>query len=447
MLDFLFYSIMPFLFILGFCITIHEIGHFLFAKLFGIPVEKFSIGYGPPILRKRIGETDFRIAYFPLGGYVKMAGEEEGVILKKNEGEAESDRAQNEESSPTPISSSQPGFYEAPVYKRILVVFSGPFFNIVSAFVVLLCVFALYGLVVNPYMNIIVDKDSYYASIGLQTGDSITAINHREVKTWEELWTIATEEKEEVILTVVRNTEEVAVTALLSEDSAGLRPLVPPILGPLKQNGPADKAGMFQGDRILEIDQNEITSWEEMVSIVRLARKKPLNITWQHGDSIKTASITPASFYDPISRDTIGQIGVFIPYGRQYLSIDQILVLGFQRTGELISRMLHIFYQLITRQIPARQLGGPIAIFKLSAESAQWGFEHLLGLLVIISINLGLINLFPIPALDGGHIVIALIEAIRRKRFSRRTRGVIQQVGYAIIFLLIIFVTFNDITR
>jgi len=113
----------------------------------------------------------------------------------------------------------------------------------------------------------------------------------------------------------------------------------------------------------------------------------------------------------------------------------------------MVYRILEVFYFLITRKIPIRQIGGPIAIFKLSTESAQWGFENLLGLLVIISINLGLINLFPIPALDGGHIIIAVIEGIRRKRFSRQTRIIIQQIGYAIILLLIVFVTFNDITR
>jgi regulator of sigma E protease len=180
---------------------------------------------------------------------------------------------------------------------------------------------------------------------------------------------------------------------------------------------------------------------------VRKSRDQTLEFTWQHYGEIKTASISPVTFYDPIAQDTVGQIGVFMPHGRKYLSPIGAFSLAVERTGGMISRMLTIFYQLITRKIPARQLGGPIAIFKLSSESAQWGFEYLLGLLVIISINLGLINLFPIPALDGGHIIIATIEAVRKKRFSKNTRMIIQQVGYAIIFILIIFVTFNDITR
>ena len=130
-----------------------------------------------------------------------------------------------------------------------------------------------------------------------------------------------------------------------------------------------------------------------------------------------------------------------------YLSPSKIFVLSLNRTRDIIWLTLNTFYQLIIGKISRKALGGPIAIAKLSGESAQWGFEFLLGLLVIISINLGLINLFPIPAIDGGHIVMSIIEAIRRKRFSKKTRIVIQQIGYALILLLIIFVTFNDITR
>lgn len=433
MLDFVLYSILPFLFILGFCITIHELGHFIVAKLSKIPVEKFSIGFGPPLLRKKIGETDFRIAYFPLGGYVKMAGEDEGEIIKQEEEKKKPD---------------VPGFYDAPIYKRVGVVSCGPLFNILSAFLVLFVIFAVYGVVVNPFMKITVEEPSYYHNLGFSTHDSVVAVNGQHVENWERFWEIIEDDKDkEANVTVMRHGSTYEIHARMYEDSLGITPFVPPLVGAIQQNSPADKAGIKQGDRIVSIDGHGVNSWTEMVDLVRTAQNTPLEFTWLHQEEQMTATIMPKAFYDPIEQDTIGQIGVFMPHGRTRLSFTRALTLSIQRTGEMIYRVLEIFYQLITRQIPARQLGGPIAIFKLSTESAQWGFEYLLGLLVIISVNLGLINLFPLPALDGGHIVIGIIEALRKKRFSRRTRLVIQQIGYALIFLLIIFVTFNDITR
>ena len=439
MINFVLYSIMPFLFILGFCITIHEFGHFLLAKIFGIPVEKFSIGYGPPLVRMKIGETDFRIAYFPLGGYVKMAGEDEGKILKHDK-----------EPLPKPETQAPPegqlGFYDAPIYKRIIVVLAGPMFNLFSAFIVLFFIFVIYGLIITPYMRVQIVKGSYYENSGLVNGDSIIALDGTPVSYWEELLDHA-DNREEIIVTALRDGEVVNIAVFFEAESTGLRPLIPPLIANLKQNGPADKAGMKKGDLVLRIDDQQMHTWYEMVEIVRQTRDIPLVFEWQHGDEERLAEITPTTIYDPVAEDTIGQIGVFMPHSRKYLSIINAIGLAIERTVEMTYRMLDIFYQLITHQIPTNQIGGPIAIFKLSAESAHWGFEHLLGLLTIISINLGIINLFPIPALDGGHILIGTIEAIRRKRFSKKTILIMQQIGYALILLLILFVTFNDITR
>lgn len=440
MINFILYSIMPFLFILGFCITIHEFGHFLFAKIFGIPVEKFSIGYGPPLIRMKIGETDFRIAYFPLGGYVKMAGEDEGKILKH-------DKEPLPEPETQALPEGQLGFYDAPIYKRIIVVLAGPLFNLISAFVVLFFSFVIYGLIITPYMRVQIVEGSYYENSGLVTGDSIIALDGIPVSYWEEFLERVVNYRKEITVTALRDGEVINITLFFEAESTGLRPIIPPFIADVKQDGPADKAGMEKGDLVLRIDDQQIHTWYEMVELVRQTKDKPLVFKWQHGDEERLAEITPTTIYDPVAKDTIGQIGVFMPHSRKYLSIINAVGLAIERTVELTYRMLDIFYKLITRQIPANQIGGPIAIFKLSAESAHWGFEHLLGLLTIISINLGIINLFPIPALDGGHILIGTIEAIRRKRFSKKTILIMQQIGYALILLLILFVTFNDITR
>jgi regulator of sigma E protease len=439
-------TVLAFLFILAFSITIHEFGHFLVAKLFKIPVEKFSIGYGPPLIRKKIGETDFRIAYFPLGGYVKIAGEDEGEWTQKTTG---TEFTENTEKRTTEYTEKGvAGFYDAPIYKRVLIVLSGPLFNIFSAFFVFILVVGIYGLLVNPYMRIEVEPGTEAERAGLLTNDSIVTISGTPVGDWDEAFEILlTQEGQEVYIGIVRDGMYIQKELLINIDSMGIIPLVPPVLGSLKLDGPAQKAGLKPGNRIMRIDDKDIETWNQMIDIIRISRKIPLQFVWQDNGEIKHAEITPVTYYDPVGQDTIGQIGAVMPLERRHLPFPAVVSFSAQRSGEVIWLTIKTLYQLIVGRISRRAIGGPIAIARLSGESARWGFENLLGLLAIISINLGLINLFPIPALDGGHVVISLIEAVRRKRFSHRTRLIIQQIGYAIILLLIVFVTFNDITR
>ncbi len=427
-------TLIAFLFILAFSITIHEFGHFIVAKLFKIPVEKFSIGFGPPLFRKQIGETDFRIAYFPFGGYVKMTGEEEGEVLKKKEKNPE---------KPAP----EFGFYDAPLIHRILVVFSGPLFNIVSAFFVFIFIYGIFGVYINPYMRIEITDNNFAQKFEFQNNDSIIAVNGIPVHHWEQFWKIVDCDSDHIVELTIKRGDKLLKKELPVNDSLGFRSLVPAILGEIKFGGPAYKAGMKKNDRILMIDDKKINSWYQMVEIVRKSKNKPLKFIWLHNGNKKSATITPFPFYDPITKDTIGQIGVIMPLLRRHPGILETFNMSWQRGVDIIWLTLKTLYQLIIGRISRKALGGPIAIARLSGESARWGLENLLGLLAVISINLGLINLFPIPALDGGHIIIAIIEGIRKKRFSKQTRLVIQQIGYAIILLLIIFVTFNDITR
>lgn len=463
-------TILAFLFILAFSITIHEFGHFLIAKLFRIPVEKFSIGYGPPLVRMKIGETDFRIAYFPLGGYVKIAGEEEPTLKTRD---TEHDTINTENTEPTDTlktlkmddtecteakdaqkalkedgDKEVKGFYDAPIYKRVAIVLAGPVFNILSAVIVFVIIAGVYGLLVNPFMKVEVRPDSEAARAGLMTNDSITTVSGSAVKDWDELYEIlSARDGEVVIIGYVRDDSYDEQSMRIDIDSLGISPVVPPVLGSLKLNGPAQRAGMKPGVRVLQIEGRAIETWDQMIEVIRRSGEIPLHFVWDDRGEIKSARIKPAKYYDPISQDTIGQIGAVMPLQRRHLPFTDVVSFSVRRSGEVLWLTVKTLYQLIIGRISRRALGGPIAIAQLSGESARWGFENLLGLLAIISINLGLVNLFPIPALDGGHVIIALIEAIRRKRFSVRTRMIMQQVGYALILLLIVYVTFNDITR
>ncbi len=443
-------TILAFLFILAFSITIHEFGHFLVAKLFKIPVEKFSIGYGPPLIRKQIGETDFRIAYFPLGGYVKIAGEEEGeVSLKIQKEDTEAKTTQNTlRSTASPDGTQVLGFYDAPIYKRVLIVLAGPLFNIISALFVFIISLSIFGILEAPYLRILVDEGSLAAQAGIATNDSVITVAGQRIVDWNEFASILEEhEGDTVALVVMRDgvlyTEELRINF----DSLGISPLVPPLLGSLKIDGPAYKAGMKQGDRILTIDGEEIENWNQMVEKVRDSGGAPIHFTWLRQKTNMQETIEPELLYDAGTRDSIWQIGAIMPLERRHIPLNEIVSLSLRESTEVVWLTLKTLYQLLIGRISRRAIGGPIAIFRLSGESARWGFEYLLRLLAIISINLGLINLFPIPVLDGGHVVISAIEAVRRKRFSKRTRLIIQQIGYAIILLLIVFVTFNDITR
>lgn len=435
-------TIIAFLFILGFSITIHEFGHFIFAKLFRIPVEKFSIGFGPPILRKKIGETDFRIAYLPVGGYVKMAGEEdvEVSIVKKDQTKDEIEKKEG--------LSSGGGFYDAPLLHRIFVVLSGPLFNIFSAVVILIIIYIFWGVYVNPYLRIKVEGDSYIARLGFKDMDSLISVGGSLLNSWDELERIINNNEGKTINTKIKRDDTIIeISITVNRDSLIFTPFVPPIVGSLKIGGPAHKAGMATNDSIIKIDGKTIETWNQFVDKVRQSKNIPLNIEWVHNGEIKSASITPLPYYDPLLKDTIGQIGIVMPLKKIYIAPHRSVIMAVNRSIELIYLTLKTLYELIIGKISRKALGGPIAIARLTGESARWGFENILSLLAVISINLGLVNLFPIPALDGGHILIAIIEGIRRKRFSKKTRLIIQQIGFTILILLIIYVTFNDLTR
>ncbi|MEO0162076.1 MAG: RIP metalloprotease RseP [candidate division WOR-3 bacterium] len=426
---------LAFLFVLGFSITIHEFGHFLFAKIFRIPVEKFSIGFGPPIIKKKIGETDFRIAYLPVGGYVKLAGEEDAEIPLHKPSAPEWD-------------SLFPGFYEAPLFHRFMVVLSGPVFNIFSGALVLVILYAIFGNYVNAYLRVKVEKGGYAERAGFMDMDSLIAVDGKLLYSWEDLEKALALKKDSLIMVTLKRNDEILTLPIKNNpDSLILSPVVPPVVGSLKIGGPADKAGIKTNDTILYINNKRIATWDEFVNIVRASRNIPLEIVWKHQQETKTAVVTPISYYDPILQDTVGQIGIVMPLKKVRVPLVRAVTMATLRTVDLIYLTLKTFYQLIKGEISRKALGGPVAIAKLTGESVRWGFENLLSLLSVISINLGLVNLFPIPALDGGHIIIVFIEAIRRKRFSRKTRLIIQQIGFAIIFMLIIFVTFNDLTR
>jgi len=432
--------------ILAFCISIHELGHFLTAKLLKIPVEKFSLGFGPPIIRKQIGETDFRIAYFPLGGYVKFFGDDEGVVVKPSPSASDTQPPVSQPESLTKNMCTE--FYDEPIWKRIAVVFIGPIFNIISAFILFFIILIIYGIPTIPYSKIVVTKGSASDSVGFITGDSIISINDINISSWDQFDALLSNNTEEKRIRLIRNNSVLDFNFTPPyPDSSGISPLIPPIIGDVKYNGPAYRAGIREGDEIISIDNQHIKTWEEFQKIIYQSARKIVSLKWNHKGEIKISNITPVAVFNPILNDTVGMIQVSGAVNRIYISPIKSIALSWRYGVTITGTTITIFYKLITRKVSVRNLGGPISIAQMGGEAASWGLERLFELIAIISINLGIVNLFPLPAFDGGQILIALFEGIRRKRLSRKTRLVLQQIGYALILLLIILVMYNDITR
>ncbi|MBI4620390.1 MAG: RIP metalloprotease RseP [Desulfobacterales bacterium] len=342
--------------LLGVLIFVHELGHFIVAKISGVGVLKFSLGFGPKILSKKIGETEYLLSAIPLGGYVKMIGEEPGEEEKVSEDDLDK------------------SFSHKSVLKRAGIVFAGPLFNIIFAVFVLSVIYMLGVPVLTTQIGDVVDRSPAYEA-GIKKGDQIVAINGKEVSRWEDLTKIIQHS----------NGEELAIK-LKKDDSYYETKLMPTLF----------------------TDKN---IFGEDVKIYKI------------GISVSDKFITER--YNPF----------------------MAIVKGSQQTWFLVKLMGITIIKLIERTVPANTLGGPILIIQMAGKQAQAGISNFLFFMAIISINLGIVNLFPIPILDGGHLFFFLLEAIMGKPLSVKKREAAQQVGLVIIVLLIIFVFYNDLSR
>ncbi len=345
--------------LLGILIFVHELGHFIFAKSLGIKVLKFSLGFGPKVIGKKYGETEYLLSAFPLGGYVKMLGQSDTPEEEEEEiSEAEKHRAYNFQ----------------PIWKRFCVVFSGPFFNLCFAVLIFFLVF------VNgvPYM---------LAEVGNITPDS-----------------------------------------------------------------PAAKQGMMKGDRVIEVDGKRIDRWDEMTEIIHNQPGKELAIGVDRSGSTLTLMVRPEKKVIKNlfgENKEVGLIGI-TPSGKTELKHEGIagaFSLAVSRTWDISVLTLLSMVKLIQRIIPADTIGGPIMIFQMAGQQASQGAMSFFTFMAVISINLGVLNLLPIPVLDGGHLLFMGIEAIRRKPLSEKVIIISQKVGLVLLLSLMAFAFYNDIIR
>jgi regulator of sigma E protease len=341
--------------VLGVLIFVHELGHFLVAKFFGVRVDAFSLGFPPKLLHKKIGDTDYRLSVIPLGGYVKLYGENP-----------------NDEVPPEmePVS-----FSHQPLWHRFLIVMAGPTFNLLFAAVALFFVFTFSGI---PYLTTTV--------------------------------------------------------------------------GGVKANSPAAHAGLQKGDQILAVNGQKVSHWEDLSQMIRGIGEHPLTLSVKRDAKVFSMQVTPKAmktqniFGQKVSAVIIG-ISSGSQLGTERVGPVQALVQGVVYTWRLTWLTVESIYKLITRQMSIKTLGGPILIAQVAGQQAEMGVSYLVQFMAALSVNLFLLNLLPIPILDGGHLFFFIIEAIRGKPVEIQYREMAQGVGLMLILVLMILVFYHDILR
>ncbi|MEK7683682.1 MAG: RIP metalloprotease RseP, partial [Nitrospirota bacterium] len=431
--------------LLGILIFVHELGHFLFAKKLGVRVLKFSLGFGPKLIGRKYGDTEYLVSAVPLGGYVKMLGEEPGDELK-------------EEDKPF-------AYNYQPVWKRFLIVFSGPVFNLFFAAAIFFVVFLSGVPVPKPYVGKVMEN-SPAAAAGLITGDRITAINGKTVSGWDDIDVSVNESRGEKLLFKIEREGKIIELPVTPEKKTGknifgentevmdigIMPLLYPEVGEVIKNAVAEKAGIKKGDRIVEIEGASIKTWHDMTSIIHGSPEKPLRLKIKRDENFLELTVTPGKKtlkYPDGSEKQIGLIGIG-PAGNNVIKKYNPLKaasLGVERTWDIVVLTVVGIVKLIQRIIPADTLGGPIMIFQMAGQQASLGVMNFFLFMAVISINLGVLNLLPIPILDGGHILFLGIEAVRRKPLSEKVMMIAQRIGLAIIITLMVFAFYNDIMR
>ncbi|MFA6470657.1 MAG: RIP metalloprotease RseP [Candidatus Latescibacterota bacterium] len=426
-------TLIAFVFVLSLLVLVHELGHFTVAKMSGIGVERFSIGLPPKLVGIKIGETEYCISAIPFGGYVKLIGQDDFT-------------PEEEVTEPGPRD-----YRGKSTLVKMTLLAAGSFMNLLTAVVIFFFLFALTGIPLSSTKIGSVEPGSIAAQLGLKSGDTIVETNGKKVKKFEDsLLPLYTDSK--TVLTVKNaRGEELQVTVnkkLKQDEDFGIMPFYSAIVGKVIKGMPAEKAGILSGDIIASIDTIKVNGWSHMSEIIRNSPGKHLIITVQRDGNEVNIPLTPdtADENGPDGKKTlIGKIGVQI--GNERVGIAESFKQAFSRTVYFSSQTFGFFGKLITGQMSAKLLGGPIMIAQLAGESAKIGIVSLMSFTAFISINLGVLNLLPFPVLDGGHIFILLTETVTRRKFSLKAKMALQQAGTLVLLFLMLYVTFNDVMR
>jgi regulator of sigma E protease len=422
-----------FIIVLGILVFIHEFGHFLLAKRAEVRVETFSLGFGPRLVGWKRGDTDYRISAIPLGGYVKMTGEDPK--------EEDADRADS--------------FAKKSVSARLKIVLAGPLMNLALPFLLMPLVYIV-GIEQPAYLDrppVVgwVEKDTPAEKAGFRPGDVILRVQEEEIRTWEEAKILFASNPNQPLEVAFLRGDESGVTEITPESSGyaggytGLEHERPALVGGVSPGMPAEEAGLEAGDRIISINGMPTRYWEQMAEIIRAHPEEPLRIEIERNG--EAFSLTASPTRDP---DTgTGLLGVayqeetvFKRYG-----LWKSLQNGIRDVGQSFVLTFYVLGKLVTGGLSIKTLGGPILIAKMTGDAARVGLSSLLSFVAFLSLQLGILNLLPIPVLDGGHVLFLTMEAALRRPVNIRIREAAQQVGFILLLIFILIISYNDIRR
>jgi len=419
--------------VLGFMILIHEFGHYAVAKWLGVRVEVFSIGFGKRLIGFRRGETDYRIAAIPLGGYVKMSGE-----------------------NPLDTHTDDPReFLNHSRWHRFLIAIAGPAMNIMLAVVLLTTIYMVHyeypAVYDEPPVVGWVFKDTAAAKAGIEIGDHITRVDDVQNPTWEQIdLKEALSPGQPLEVTVLRNGSSISKTLVpeaTGVDRIGFAGWAPKesavVITDLLSGMPAEKAGLKEGDQILEVDGKPVPTLAAMVESLKVTKDQPISLVVQRGGERKTFTL------QPVLSDKSYRIGISSMQMKvKTLPFREAVNLSLHENRQNALLILELVKKMVQRKISMRSIEGPIRIGQAAGEAARRkGWTPLLGLTAAISLNLGIFNLLPIPILDGGVIMFLLIEGLMRRDISMNIKERVYQAAFVFLVLFAVMVIYNDLLK
>jgi regulator of sigma E protease len=443
--------IVSFVVVIGILILIHELGHFFVARWTGVGVERFSIGFGPVLLRWRGKETEYVLSAIPMGGYVKMMGEENPL----------------EGGAAIPFDPKK-AFALKPLWARFLIVFAGPGMNFVLAAVIFAAVLATVGRPVWPAAVGKVTQGSPAAAAGLRTGDVVTAVDGRPVSYWEDLErAVAESDGRPLTLQVRRGDETQAATLTPRRKSVtdpifkeprdvwdiGTGPQLIPQISSVAADSPAARAGIEAGDVVVAVAGQPVYTPEELVEAIRSRPGQPFDVTVERDGKQLSLSVTPEATKEksPTGEETVvGKIQAGIATKAvRFEAYNPVVAVGHgvERTWDMTVLTVKGLWKLVSRQIDSSNIGGPIQIATEAGRQAKEGVGSLALFTAIISVNLAVLNLLPVPMLDGGHLFFFVIEAVMGRPLSVKKREAAQQLGFVLLMLLMVYALWNDLNR
>lgn len=406
-------------------VFVHELGHFLAAKRTGVKVLTFSIGMGPRLVGFTRGETEYVVSAVPFGGYVRMAGDNPEEELQGQDWE----------------------FLSKPKRVRALIVAAGPFMNLVLALVIFVGMNVVLGVVVTRTREIgYVLEDSPAWNAGLSAGDEITAVDGISVETWDDLETMLQERVGgKASVEALRGDSTVNVVVDLggieSYFQAGMFASRDTELGDVKWRGPADRGGLRGGDIVTAIDGKPVDTWFELREIIIASPKQNLRIDYTRDGEPRSTIVATGE------RDGAGVIEVSYAVEYERVGIVESIGLALRTTRAAAEQIIVFFHRLLTLTASRDMIGGPVRIGEIAGESIRWGVDYMLALIATISAQLALINLLPIPVLDGGHLLLLAVEAVARRPITMRQRIIAHQIGFIFLIGAILAITFIDVSR